>query len=213
METQRWYHYLALQATNAAADLNRFLNAAFKTLRLESSSGPYLLNVSTALLWSRRGSPLEQAKFLEIVLKTTSLSGAENLIGSFWDSFYTRWHRAVAEGNPRVEWLWAEAHIRLGQLDFQAEKFSRACEHFEQAEALDPENTNGMLSMAKALWQVDRRKAVQYLRERIHRLPLDTAAHLFLLEILVKEGFDNEAARVQYETIRMLNMMKGTLES
>ena len=185
-----------------------FTRACLRAHQLDPDSAPFAFNAALALSWCAPGTQAVQRLLLEIVLRTDSMVGEELVIGSYWDPFYSRWHRAMAEGRQSIAMLRAEAHIRLAMLDEGEGRYGPAEEHLHAAAAQDPGNFGGVQLLAEILWKTGRRAlAIQTLCGNLPNLPLNFDARKRLVEMLEQEGFVQEARNVLLETNRIRDVL------
>lgn len=175
--------------------------------QLDPGSGPYAYG--RAYAWAQCGNLTQQRAALADVLASDHCGGGSEVPGHYGDRFWVRWRRALAHHAGSLEILKTQAHMALARLDEAHGSYAEAEAHLRAAAALDPENHEGAVLHAEALWREGHKaEAVELLECALSELPFNFDARLHLSDMLAGIGRMNDAERLNLETQRILAALK-----
>ncbi|MFP4500878.1 MAG: glycosyltransferase [Candidatus Hydrogenedentota bacterium] len=178
-----------------AAEIYRAFRAA---VGLAPDSAVFGLTAS--MICALLGQTQLEELFLRITVKAPCAEPAAFLFGGWHTWLYTRWLWALPCRETRVEWLHAEAHIRLARMQHGRGDDAAALEHLETARRLDPENRSGVTLLGRLLWECGaREQAVDLLLRECKAFDLDAAYRLELIPKCAAVGRDEMAQVLQNE--------------
>ncbi|MCP4642425.1 MAG: glycosyltransferase [bacterium] len=182
----------------------RGLNTFLRTHQLAPDSAPYAMNLATVCQAASRVDRTTQS--LDLVLKASTLDGAELLVGAHLDRFWQRWQEAVVHGRATVALLHGEAHARLASFAAQRGALDAAVAHLDAVKSLDSDNHGGDPLRAEIAWTMGNKdEAIALLRAALPHFPFEFGVRKRVCDMLTETGQTDEAQDLANETLRILN--------
>ena len=175
-------------------EADQYLRDTFKTIAPDEYQD-YVVDVASlyqdcgfsdkAMEWMSRAKPEDSADFKELMART--LFG----LGKYKDS--ERLFSELIDTDPFQKRYWNA----LASAQFMSEDYSNSIQSSEYAIAIDPDDTEGLLSKANGLYQLNNYKdALEYFRRYSEKEPDDEFSYMYQGTCLLNMNQNEEAIKV-----------------
>lgn len=189
----------------------RLLDRLRHAAGLRPNSTPVWLNLAFAC--KHAGSSAAEARFLELALQGTSDELGHLMLNERRDPYAAQYRELQANGQPRVEVLWAGAAARLAALRLQEGRFEEALELAGRSRAWWPEVSAPYRVAGEAFRALGRpEEAAAWLRDGLPHAPFDADYRRQLHAAYVQAGLSNEARVLADESATIFSAWIGVAE-
>lgn len=180
----------------------RAVKALTQAFKLSPQSGPCAFNLVLAYTWW--GQDEKAMPFLEAMLESTNLDGAELMLGGYGSQFWMLWRLLLARKKTSHTLVKAEAHNRLAHRALTLKAYDKALEHADSALGLWPDSRSALAARGEALWQSGRySEAVQHTWTTRGAFPLDVEYRETLCRRLELLGESRYSEQIRDEVRRI----------